>query len=711
MDIKLFEILAKQLQKEKGFIGDNKEIKKRVVIHQAQNFDARLIELLLDDKDLKAKFFIEVKGVLVFNQNLFVQFLEQKNYLNDSYTQYKNKVGLTIDETYLKQRNEVALVWPFKDCILEGGQSREADKRDEIFFNEILAQDEITQLLEPKVLTGAKVYNKEGEQDFKKFSRDAKINEKRGLPANTITDNLIIKGNNLLALHSLKKEFVGKIKLIYIDPPYNTGNDGFKYNDNFNHSTWLTFMKNRLTVARELLKDDGVIFVQCDDNEQAYLKVLMDEVFGRENFISNIIWHNNKKGRQMDLHIKSSLEYAIVFSKTSNVIFNNKKIKVNLSTYKKDDIGFYKKGYPLHNGTSDFHIHNRPNLFYTIYYNPKTKDAQVFDEKIYKDKKFNITTSKEGIKLLEKGYYRIIPKYNDTYNNQRVWRWSKEKFLKEYKTEMIFEKEENNTKYKFYIYQKDRVENGTRKQKFTNYIDIDTSYGKKEINDLFPDNKKIFSNSKPASYIKIILDMTTNEGDIVLDYHLGSGTTAAVAHKMGRQYIGVEQMDYIETIAVARLKKVIGRNVKKADKLLSSLEFDTGGISESVAWQGGGAFTYLELKKHNQTFIEQIQKATNSKALLKIWGKMKAKSFLNYNIDLKKHAKHIKEFQQLELSKQKKHLLKLLDKNQLYVNLSAINDQDFGLSEAEKQLTKDFYNTELIIENKKNKTATKLFEQ
>jgi len=247
---------------------------------------------LLDSKELKEKFFIEVKGTLVFNQNLFVQFLEQKNYLNDSYTQYKNKVGLTINGKYLKQRNEVALVWPFKDCVLEGGQSREEDKREEIFFNETLAQDEITQLLEPKVLTNAKTYDKDGEQEFNGFTRDAELNKKRGLPEDTITDNLIIKGNNLLALYSLKKEFAGKVKLIYIDPPYNTGKDGFAYNDSFNHSAWLTFMKNRLTEAKNLLSEKGSIWISLDDNEVHYCKVLMDEIFGRDNFISTIIWNS-----------------------------------------------------------------------------------------------------------------------------------------------------------------------------------------------------------------------------------------------------------------------------------------------------------------------------------------------------------------------------------------------------------------------------------
>jgi adenine-specific DNA-methyltransferase len=205
--MKLYEILEQQLKKEPNFVTDNGELKKWVVLSKARNFDEELIGLLLDNAELKEWLFVTIKGILVFKLNLLVEFLEQKNYLNDSYTQYKNKVGLNIDGKYLKQRNEVALVWPFKDCILEGGQSHEEDKREEIFFNEILAQDEITQLLEPKVLTNVKRIDKDGEKPLDQLNRNEN---------GTITDNLIIKGNNLLALHTLKKEFAGKVKLIYI---------------------------------------------------------------------------------------------------------------------------------------------------------------------------------------------------------------------------------------------------------------------------------------------------------------------------------------------------------------------------------------------------------------------------------------------------------------------------------------------------------------
>jgi len=592
--MKLYETLEQQLKKEPNFVTDNGELKKWVVLNKAQNFDEELIALLLQEPTLKEKFFKEIAGVTVFNQNLFVQFLEQKNYLNDSYTQYKNKVGLTIDGKYLKQRNEVALVWPFKDCILEGGQSREEDKREEIFFNEILAQDEITQLLEPKVLTNAKRIDKDGEKPLDQFNRDADFNRKRGLPKDTITDNLIIKGNNLLALHSLKKEFAGKVKLIYIDPPYNTGNDGFKYNDNFNHSTWLTFMKNRLEVARDLLSNDGSIYVNIDYNEAHYLKILMDEVFGRENFRSEIIWRMGFLSGYKTAAKKfiRNHDTILFYSKSENYLFNK------------------------------IYIENKD--FAPLLTNSEIKSAF---------KEFNFPENK----INDFAFFINHKNRGERYPLEDTWNCNKWDKL--------------------------------------NSIAIDSSVSRVEET-MELDNKN-FKGQKPESLIERIIRTSTNENDIVLDYHLGSGTTCAVAHKMGRQYIGIEQMDYIETIAVERLKKVIAG--------------DQSGISKSVNWQGGGSFVYLELKKYNQTFIEQIEEAKDTDTLLQIWEQMKAKSFLNYNVDIKKQEKHIEAFKTLTLKEQKQHLCEILDKNQLYVNLSSLEDADFACSDDEKRVTKDFY--------------------
>jgi adenine-specific DNA-methyltransferase len=316
------------------------------VISKAQNFDEELLTLLIDEPELKAEFFKEIHQHWVFDQNRFVQFLEQKNFLNDSYTAFKNKIGLTIDGKYLKQRNEVALVWPFKDCVLEGGQSREEDKREEIFFNETLAQDEITQLLEPKVLTNAKRYSLEGVEDLCHSERNEEFifnrNEK-----GTITDNLIIKGNNLLALHSLKEEFAGKVKLIYIDPPYNTGNDSFKYNDSFNQSTWLTFMRNRLQAAKNLLNENGFLCCHIDNNEGEYLKVLMDEVFNAENYLNTLyirVRYPDKTLKQdMDFH--KEIESIHIYRKSNNAkpILNEIATTLNKYVFYFKEIGEGKK--------------------------------------------------------------------------------------------------------------------------------------------------------------------------------------------------------------------------------------------------------------------------------------------------------------------------------------------------------------------------------
>src|SRR5690606_181801 len=161
------------------------------------------------------------------------------------------------------------------------------------------------------------------------------------------------------------------------------------------------------------------------------------------------------------------------------------------------------------------------------------------------------------------------------------------------------------------------------------------------------------------------------------DYHLGSGTTAAVAHKLNRKFIGVEQLNYGREDSVQRLRNV--------------LNGDSSGISSEVNWQGGGSFVYLELKKYNQTFIEQIEAAKDTETLLQIWEQMKAKSFLNYNVDIKKQEEHIEEFKTLTLKEQKQHLCEILDKNQLYVNLSSLEDADFACTEEEKRLNRDFY--------------------
>ena len=658
--MKLYETLEKQLKKEPNYVTDNGELKKWVVINKAQNYDTELIGLLLDDKELKVKFFLEIKGVLVFNQSLFLQFLEQKNYLNDSYTAYKNKVGLNIDGKYLKQRNEVSLVWPFKDCILEGGQSREEDKREEIFFNETLAQDEITQLLEPKVLTNLKRYTVKGEKTFDKLNRNDQ---------NLITDNLIIKGNNLLGLHTLKYNYLGKIQLIYIDPPFNTGKDEFKYNDSFNHSTWLTFMKNRLEVARTLLKKEGIICVHVGNEEASYTQVLLDETFKRENYLNHITMSTNAASgfKATSAKIFSTANHIFLYANDINSCDINK-IYVSKE---------YDENYKYFLVNPDEHY---SKWTYTSIVEEISKNDGYSDVK-----KFKSSLTKE--ELLNK-----VKLFADS-NKERVFRTAAVGggALKKRKLTIDKSKKEkgkvmqhpNEDVDGFYILNGEQIVfwGNTYKEidgemiPATAITDVWTDIGFTGIAN--EGGVTLKNGKKPEQLLKRILDLTTKPNDIILDYHLGSGTTVAVAHKMGRQYIGIEQLDYSENDSVIRLNNVING--------------DASGISKTLKWQGGGEFVYLELKKFNQTFIEQIESAKDTKAVLKIWEEMKIKSFLNYNVDLQKQEAYIEEFKALTLTEQKQHLVELLDKNQLYVNLSSLNDDDFLVSAEEKKATHDFY--------------------
>ena len=295
------------LRTEPSLVDDEGEIIIAAVQDHAWKIDHGLVRLLLSDAEIKNKFFDEIEGYWVFNTNIFIDYISQKNFLDNSYTRFRNRIGLTIGGKFLRERDEVSLVWPYKDCVLEGGQTREEEKRKEIFFNEVLAQDEIDRLLDTKVLTNFARYTENGKEKVTDFTYD----ENGGM-----RENLIIRGNNLLALHSLKKQFHRQVKLIYIDPPFNTERDTFTYNDSFTHSTWLTFMRNRLLVAYDLLRDDGNIFVHIDNIESHFLKLLLDEIFGRNNFVNEIIWHKGREGGSSRAHSKSSsmpTEYQNIF--------------------------------------------------------------------------------------------------------------------------------------------------------------------------------------------------------------------------------------------------------------------------------------------------------------------------------------------------------------------------------------------------------------
>ncbi|MCK4744779.1 site-specific DNA-methyltransferase, partial [Candidatus Parcubacteria bacterium] len=560
-------------KKDDRFWDEEREVLLRNTISDyAEKFDEKFLEMLLSDKTAKEHFFKKVGEIMVFDKEKFLAYINNKDFLENSYTKFTQNIGLTDEGQFLKSAGKVILHWPYKDCILEGGQTKEDVKRNEIFFNEILEKDEIDVLLKPKVFSKFEKYSlKNGKakgEKLEKFTRDEN---------GTIKDNLIIKGNNLIVLHSLKEEFAGKVKLIYIDPPYNTGNDGFKYNDNFNHSSWLTFMKNRLEAAKDLLADDGVIFVQCDDNEQAYLKVLMDEIFGRDNFVSNLVW-KGRGGRQDSKFIAQIHETIIFYSKNTNSLGLNKKVIEDKSSYSLDDEK-RKLKYKLQlvrKWGSNSKRKDRPNLFYSVNFNGK----------------------------------KIFPIHSD--GSDGCWRWSKKKLEKAIKDDLIVAQEKNG---EIELYEKIFETDGKKEIIFTSWIE-ETFFGKGAIHmeELF--GTKLFDYPKPEELIKYIFEIATKENDLILDFFAGSGTSGAVAHKMGRQYILVEQMDYIKDLPEARIKKVI--------------EGEQGGISKAVNWKGGGEFVYMEMKEFNQEFLSAIKKAKSEEDLKKIYEDIKEKAFLSY---------------------------------------------------------------------------------
>ena len=658
------------------------------VVNSALKIDKELISLLIKDKEIKEKFFSEVSGYWVFKTDRFIEYIQNKEFLNDTYTKFKNKIGLTIDNKFIGERDEVALSFPFKDCILEGGMTKEDDERNEIFFNEILAQDQIDRLLDNKVLTNFKRYSTKGEERVTDFKRD-----KEG----TIRENLIIKGNNLLAMHSIKNIFQGKIKLIYIDPPYYFSDkkegDTFAYNPNFRLSTWLVFMKNRLEVAKTLLKKEGSIFVQISDEGAAHLKLLLDEVFGVENFI-NVISIRMKNiagasGGGEDKKLKKNIEFIYIYSRDQryfehfNNIYDYKEIYQLVQDYKENEISWKYTAILYDEGTKK--------------YITSTKDGNGNEIKIYKRenpvfKSLNQVIKEEGLSEKE-AYHKYIDRLYTTAMPQssirlRVLEVLGEKIKNDELVSIEYVPRSGRNKGKLH----EQFYKGSKLRLFSWLKDVsekkDGVIYKKELQGTYWDGfnlnnlskegqVQLENGKKPEALLQRIIDMATEKEDIILDYHLGSGTTCAVAHKTGRQYIGIEQLDYGKNDAVIRLKNVING--------------DKSGISMAVNWKSEGEFIYCELMKFNEKAIEMINSAKNTNRLLEIWKGMCEKYFLNYNIEVKKFNDNIEEFKELQIGDQKKVLIEMLNKNQLYVNLSEINDSDFKISNEDKELNKKFY--------------------
>ena len=608
MNKNIFEIVEEVLKTNLKYVSDDGKLLKAMVYSDVMTMDKELLCLLLSNEKIKERFFKDVNGTLIFDKQKFTWFIDSKEFLPDSYTKYMNKIGLTHNGNFISKSNDVVLDFPYKDCILEGGQNKDDEKRKEIFYNEVIANDEINRMLSPKVFTNAKKYTKDGVEENITFDNN---------------DNLIIKGNNLIALASILKRYEGEVKCIYIDPPYNTGSDSFNYNDSFNHSTWLTFMKNRLELARKLLNDRGLIFVQCDDNEQAYLKVLMDEIFCRDMFVGTVVYRKRKSQANLSKDLSAIHEYILIYKKSN--LANLKKISTSINTkeYSNPD-GDYRGLYKTMPCT------NKGGALYTI----KTPTGkEIKDEWRFKEERF----------------YELL-------NDNRI----------------VFPKNgEGKPRYKLFLEEK-QIE-GVIVNSW--WDDLGTNQdANRDLTKLFESN--VFSYPKSEDLLRRIIEIATDKNDLILDYHLGSGTTCSVAHKMCRRYIGIEQMDYIETVSVERLKKVI--------------EGEQTGISKMVAWNGGGSFVYCELLEDAATLIDRIrlgddESINNIKSL--IYSDDRIISYI-----LKEELLAIdNNFNSLNLEEKKKVLIKLINKNKLYVNYSDIEDEEMFVKAKDKNFTKSFY--------------------
>ncbi|WFQ91326.1 site-specific DNA-methyltransferase [Mycoplasma feriruminatoris] len=603
------------------YVSEDNKLLKAKLYEDIIKLNEQLLDILLSDTLVKETFFKKIKDTLVFDKQKFVRFVESKEFLEDSYTSYINKIGLTSNGEFISNSNDVVLDFPFKDCYLYGGQDKDDQKRKEIFYNELIASDEVRQMLAPKVLGNAKRYTKTGVEEVNQFDEN---------------DNLIIKGNNLIALASLLKRYEGKVKCIYIDPPYNTGNDSFNYNDKFNHSSWLVFMKNRLELAKRLLRDDGVIWINIDDDEGHYLKVLCDDIFGRFNFINTIIWEKKYSPQNNAKFFSDNHDFILCYAKnkeTTKIYHLDRTDEMNARYKNLDD------DYRGHWKAGDISI------------------IGIVPQNIYQ--------------IMTPSGRKVLPPAGSS------WRFSKEQFANLVQDNRIWfgPKGESVPSIKRFI---SEVKNTLVPKTIWNWSDVGhTQDAKNEIKNLNSDN--IFATPKPEKLLWRIISISTKQQDLVVDFCLGSGTTAAVAHKMNRRYIGIEQMDYIQDISVERLKKVI--------------DGEQGGISKSVNWQGEGSFVYCELLENAQQLIKEIQKSDET-SILEIKNKVFNDERIIPYLTTNELEQTQKEFDNLSLEDKKKVLIRIIDKNKLYINYSEIDDENYNIDQNDKDFSKSFYKGE-----------------
>lgn len=489
---KIFDELRSALYSfgDKYLVGE--ELNRSKLCDSLRNYDESLLEKLFQLDFIKQHFIKEVAGQKLFQIEQLEEAILYNDYWDTSYTKYENRIGLASKGKFLEDSQDVVLDFPFKDGVLTASMTKEDNEEgyDDGFLNEVIEKDEIDRLFDKKIFVNSKRYDENGESAVTEFDEDK--------------DNLIIKGNNLLALHSIKEKYAEKVKVIYIDPPYNTGSDSFAYNDKFNQSTWLTFMKNRLEIAREMLTEDGSIFVQIDSFQESYLKVLMDSIFGRENFRNKITWKRRGGSANPSNQLNNVAEWILWYVKDNTQMD-------------------YSPVYSLNDDNTQKYIKER---FVNIDENgrkymkspiqsPNYRENLIYDYKGYKTPKKGYSVSRNVMEKWDKEGRLAFPDSKEKNINRKI-------FLDEYKGQPI-----NSLWTDIYV-----------------------------INPMSNERVDFSSGQKPEALIKRIINMVSQEDELVLDFFMGSATTQTVAMKMNRRFIGIEQMDYINEVS---LKKLTGK--------------------------------------------------------------------------------------------------------------------------------------------------------
>jgi adenine-specific DNA-methyltransferase len=624
----LYEDLTNLLVSKSEYLADGR-LSKDKVAEKALALDVDLLKLLLANKSIKDHFFVSVGTTLVFDKVKFQKFVLNKDFLPDNYTAFRNTVGMNTKDEYITESNDVVLVWPYKDCVLEGGQDKEDAKRTEIFWNVTLAPDQITRLLEPKVLTNFEKFNEKGKK----------------IDVNQITekDNLLLKGNNLLALHTLKEKYRNKVKLIYIDPPYNpdSKNNTFTYNNSFNRSTWLTFMKNRLEVAREFLTSDGCLVIAIDENEQAHLGVLLKEMF-RDYEIHCVTIVHNPRGIQ-GTNFSYTHEYAFFVIPRGKKSIGHRRID-------ESEIDFRN----LRDNGGESLRTDAKTCFYPII----VEDGKIVGFGDVAESNVHPERNVKKGKAIH--VYPIDPQ-----GIERKWRYSRDSV--------------------------EEIKDLLRAKVVRGFIDIElgkdfgtyrtvwedakydaNEYGSKLLRDLVPESSFLFPKSLWNVYDCVYAVVSNDPNAIVMDFFGGSGTTAHAVLELNkndggeRRFILCEQMDYVETVTKERIREVIKRN-------------------------GADTFVYAELSVANQKFVEKIRDAESIEELHKIWSEMQDKAFLSYRTNSVVTSLSDSSFLSLAKRELKTFLLEILDHNMLYVPFSEIDDEQYGIEPDIKEINKKMF--------------------